>query len=607
MTSSHGRRIQGRRALAMMAWVSLVIIAGLLWYGQEEGVIRIQAWEPAALLLSAYSAFLAIFGWLLFAPERKSAEESPALFFSGMLTLIPPCFIAYHLMPPSSPLRGWLTLGVFVFGLFAILSPLPDEVFAVPRDRRSYLRPLTDCYLSVLDVEEPQLDLQNLVPRARYTLTRPDAKSPPDIRSGDSHDPWTDPFYGTGRTMSEVGSALRPTYSEGRSRDSHVRSDSAPLREPVSQESSREASSRDAASRDSASRVRTQEEYRDRSLSQTRETQRAPGLGYPASPISPLHAPPMRPAIPSDPTIQTTSGLSRPPMTARSAFAPRESRAPNYQPQTTTQVTGAPRTIDPLTTSVSSTASRRPLTEPGGRTAPPVEFQTHPASWPITSSLPPVPAYMAPTSLPGSISKQIPSVSQRAFSESNRATSSHVAPVVRSAFLPPVPLAVPQELLSRPAPPVLDSSLGLGLIAPATPLASSDTYDDMLESAVSEVRSITDLDPQVTSPTVGTSPLNDVKMERLMDEQGGEMIDGTIRVFFEIGQKRAHLHVPFSPPLAGLPEVECEAVSDDSVRCKVAVRQPYGIRIEARRSDASRPLNTEIGFAAVYTPSTRRG
>ena len=62
MTTSHGRRIQGRRALAIMAWVSLIIIAGLLWYGQEEGVIRIQAWEPAAFLLSAYSAFLAIFG-----------------------------------------------------------------------------------------------------------------------------------------------------------------------------------------------------------------------------------------------------------------------------------------------------------------------------------------------------------------------------------------------------------------------------------------------------------------------------------------------------------------------------------------------------------------
>ena len=51
MTSSHGRRIQSRRALAIMAWVSLVVIAGMLWYGQENGVIRIQAWEPAALLL----------------------------------------------------------------------------------------------------------------------------------------------------------------------------------------------------------------------------------------------------------------------------------------------------------------------------------------------------------------------------------------------------------------------------------------------------------------------------------------------------------------------------------------------------------------------------
>jgi hypothetical protein len=96
-------------------------------------------------------------------------------------------------------------------------------------------------------------------------------------------------------------------------------------------------------------------------------------------------------------------------------------------------------------------------------------------------------------------------------------------------------------------------------------------------------------------------------MERRKDEHGGEVIDGTIRVVFEVGQKRAHLHVPFSPPLPGLPEVECEAVSDDSVRCKVAVRQPYGIRIEARRSEASHALHTDISFAAIYTPSARRG
>ena len=84
------------------------------------------------------------------------------------------------------------------------------------------------------------------------------------------------------------------------------------------------------------------------------------------------------------------------------------------------------------------------------------------------------------------------------------------------------------------------------------------------------------------------------------------MIEGTIPVFFEIGQKRAHLHVPFSPPLPGLPEVECEPMGEDSIRLKVAVRQPYGIRIEARRSETAESLKTEISFAAVYTPGPRR-
>jgi hypothetical protein len=99
----------------------------------------------------------------------------------------------------------------------------------------------------------------------------------------------------------------------------------------------------------------------------------------------------------------------------------------------------------------------------------------------------------------------------------------------------------------------------------------------------------------------------DLVLERIRDEQGGEMVEGTIKVFFEVGQKRAHLHVPFSPPMAGLPEVECEPAGDDQIRLKVAVRQPYGVRIEARRAEASESLRTEISFAAVYTPPVRRG
>ena len=113
-------------------------------------------------------------------------------------------------------------------------------------------------------------------------------------------------------------------------------------------------------------------------------------------------------------------------------------------------------------------------------------------------------------------------------------------------------------------------------------------------------------------PAVGVTrsvsqPSGDISLERIRDEHGGEMIEGTVKVFFEVGQKRAHLHVPFSPPLAGLPEVECEPADDQSIRIKVAVRQPYGVRIEARRAEASEALRTEISFAAVYTPANRRG
>lgn len=101
-------------------------------------------------------------------------------------------------------------------------------------------------------------------------------------------------------------------------------------------------------------------------------------------------------------------------------------------------------------------------------------------------------------------------------------------------------------------------------------------------------------------------PDSGIKFERIQDDFGGEMIEGTIRVLFEPGQKRAHLHVPFSPPLPGIPEVEVETVGDEQLRLKVGVRQSYGIRIEARRSEASERLETEIGFAAVCSRSGAR-
>ena len=115
-----------------------------------------------------------------------------------------------------------------------------------------------------------------------------------------------------------------------------------------------------------------------------------------------------------------------------------------------------------------------------------------------------------------------------------------------------------------------------------------------------------DNEPSSSSDVKRRQQGDGIQMERIQDEYGGELIEGTIRVVFEPGQKRAHLHVPFNPPLPGVPEVEVEAVGDEDLRLKVAVRQSYGIRIEARRTETADRLVTDVGFAAVCSNNNRR-
>lgn len=80
---------------------------------------------------------------------------------------------------------------------------------------------------------------------------------------------------------------------------------------------------------------------------------------------------------------------------------------------------------------------------------------------------------------------------------------------------------------------------------------------------------------------------------------GGETAEGGIKAAFAPGQRQAVLHVSFCPPLASLPEVECEVLDDAPVEVRIAAAQPYGLRLEARRDDAREALTTEIGFAAT--------
>ena len=80
------------------------------------------------------------------------------------------------------------------------------------------------------------------------------------------------------------------------------------------------------------------------------------------------------------------------------------------------------------------------------------------------------------------------------------------------------------------------------------------------------------------------------------------MVEGVAVVQFERGQKKANIHIPFSPPLQGVPEVDVECVGGESLRLKVPTPQPFGMRIEARRSNTSEAMEAEIAFAAIAEP-----
>lgn len=535
MTSARGRRIQGRRALAIMAWVSLVVVAALLWYARVNRLIRVQAWEPAALLLSAYAMFLSIFAWLLFSPERKSAEESPALFFAGILTLIPPCYIAYLLMPTGSPLRPWLTLGVFLFGILAILSPLPDEVFRIPRDRKSYLRLLTDSYLTELDVEEPRTDFNKLAPRTVMRLTAPPKE---ETRSETkARDPWTNPFSGTGRTISRTGK--QTDHNDAGARDTYVAGAEIPLppRPPMS------------------GRADNTDTRADRSAT-------AHGPLVPAGP-APIPIGPVLPSIP----VSTFGSI------------PTEvTREKNFERTPVTGFTGP----TPVST------SRRPLRDPDATGGKNIGFQT-PAVPPMSDPRESVTLSMVslPVNPPSSISASPP------VSLAPPMAAPQPRPLAETTRRPLSEPMAPREV-SKPAASPLHE-LDRRLQAESSDEDSAETDFDVTGAAPGAIAGL----------TTSMQSIGDFDLERIKDEHGGEMIEGKIVARFEIGQKRAHLHVPFSPPLPGIPEVECEPVGEEPVRLKVAVRQPYGIRIEVRRTEAADPLTAEISFAAVYTPMRR--
>ena len=105
-----------------------------------------------------------------------------------------------------------------------------------------------------------------------------------------------------------------------------------------------------------------------------------------------------------------------------------------------------------------------------------------------------------------------------------------------------------------------------------------------------------DDDDELDEPTDG---LVTQRMTRQTLPDGTEEIEGSVRVLFATGQRTVSVHVPFSPPFAVAPQVECELVSDEDVRSKVSVVYPYGIRIELKRSGSDADAEVELSYSAI--------
>jgi hypothetical protein len=338
--------------------------------------------------------------------------------------------IAWLLMPPGSELRPWLSLALLIFGILTMLSPIPPELFRVPRERRHWLQLVTDASLSMLDVEPPRVSFENVQPQTQYRLTRSlERPQPPAIpveraparereREGDdiepTRDPWEDPFRGTGRRLSRV---------------------------------------RDAAAKAAAGD-----------------------------------------------TVATTTR-----QTVASAV-------------TASAVTAAPGAAIPA----------------------------------VVPQVPP------PIPVPGTLQHQLPN--------SVVPGSSAIADV----------RALDRGIRDQEHRESMEAESGSGLAS------GGGVEDDGSDAGlISEIISI----------------------ERTTDEFGGVMVEGVARAVFRTGQKRVNLQIPLSPPLPGVPEAECEPVGHEPLRARVALRQPYGLRIEVRRSEASEALEADIAFSAVCTPS----
>jgi hypothetical protein len=144
----------------------------------------------------------------------------------------------------------------------------------------------------------------------------------------------------------------------------------------------------------------------------------------------------------------------------------------------------------------------------------------------------------------------------------------------RSIALAPVATGSEPQMIAMPASAALNSR-------------EADCVGLSFEDAVDEEFS-DEVDPTLSQSIVRRQPAC-----------GAEIVEGTVRISFRVGERTAVAHVSFVPPLAERPRAECQVLSDFDGRVRIGLSQAYGLRIEARRSEpASAATDVVVGFSA---------
>ncbi|MCA9049465.1 MAG: hypothetical protein KDA89_12100 [Planctomycetaceae bacterium] len=688
-----GNRIsRERRVVALMAWGCLVSTAVILWNGRQTGTLRSASNELTAILLAAFGALVSIFAWMLFNPERRTSTDSPGLFLAAAATLFPPPIVGFCLMPTDSPLRGWLAVGLFLLCAVAVLSHVPDELFAVPRGLQSYLSPLpvfdrvedtvmnpnadwfrfTDLTDLVTDAERPSLAprayLQQDLSKNKVTRTELRTRTAVDDILGTDFD--LNLLSDSLNDVMEDRDASKPAGRETAGRREQAGSFlSNVTRQSPTAETQRvsEVDRRRSFGRSDVESPLTQTPRREARLDGSPRIERSHGdaiipetVRFPAGqsatpsglPITPVrsettfdHGLPRRSTAGEPPSTNQREGRLReslPESSAADVFADWSGlhSVSHAEPPARTDETAPQHQIAEPAPRQSAVSPPQPTRESSVRTSRYDQsgHLRHGESVSAESVQPSQPSRPSQSShsLVGERAKPVvaqSSVSAAGVTAAALAATSlktSVAPgptesaadAVRSVIQPPQKLSVVQrtavEPLTQPPTPSMRVANRVAENAPAplkspssgvTPAGSrepvlpnpSTTATPEPLKAVAAPHIHSDAKSTVSSaPGAAGTP----QVTRIQESDGSELVEGVMPVRFDRGQRRANVHIPFSPPLGGIPEVECECVGDAVLRLKVPVRQSYGVRIEARRTDADEPLETEIGFAAVYTPDS---